>query len=810
MCTLPAYAQGPPPDVSSALAAWRSDHGNTWEIILDPETHRASTLFNGRAEGAFHPVGDAEQFQLAREFVRQASAIHGIDERTLVADRVHLLPLGQVGLTDKITVRFRQEIGGIPVRGGWVNVLLDTHGGLLSLASEALPGRVDVNPELAVPSALASSFSAFVFEREVGLRPDSVGEPVLAVFQRLVNSKRSGVLVWEVDVSGVDPQGNFHSYRYFIKAVSAPEIVGEESLVHFAFAQENIRGTVKANVTNDPEHEPDDGSNFTLTPLAYIHIRNRIAPGQPILATTNANGRFVLPIGSTNKVRIEFSGPYVDVSAFPQQSFTGACSHPEDPSANLTHDVDLLPGENDVVLTPSYDPQEVAQANVFYYINQMRDWILAVDPGDGTFDGGPIPYVGRPNRRDECDAQLKGACVTFGGQQGGFCPFDLAFSTIVLHEMGHWMNKLYRGINASAFNEGIADVWAMYITDYDVVGNGLFVERWGGNGEGFCGDCVEPTCIGSGSIQENGQPLMGALWKVREQLKGAHGEALGGGIADALFLAWMKAFSTNEIKSVIEYQWLILDDDDGILANGTPNYPSIDTAFRMNAFPGVDLGLPPALDACPDRPCGTVDFATDDFGAPLVNGQDITTPPEFGNVVSISATGIDNFGAAVFDSTPGGPNVAGPDPDLLVGLGNVLILQEDEAQTVPGIFDQPDDAKLGGTMIFDFTDPVELFSVDLIDIDTTPPSQDVTVTLFDDAGLTRVYDVPSGWTGDVFTEGPPGYRSLFLNSLADQAGFQSTASVSETAGFRPVAVVRLEIQFDGSGGVDNLTFCVTP
>ena len=66
---------------------------------------------------------------------------------------------------------------------------------------------------------------------------------------------------------------------------------------------------------------------------------------------------------------------------------------------------------------------------------------------------------------------------------------------------------------------------------------------------------------------------------------------------------------------------------------------------------------------------------------------------DFRNPVAISASGP-NLGAAIFLSTPGGPNDGGPDPDLLVDLGNVLILQSEDApgqNAVPGVFDVPNE-----------------------------------------------------------------------------------------------------------------------
>lgn len=198
-----------------------------------------------------------------------------------------------------------------------------------------------------------------------------------------------------------------------------------------------------------------------------------------------------------------------------------------------------------------------------------------------------------------------------------------------------------------------------------------------------------------------------------------------------------------------------------------------------------------------------LDFETEDDGVtPLVNGQEVTTPPAFGNVVAISASGP-NWGPAIFDSDPAGPNAGGPDPDLLVDLGNVLILQEDPTQTTPWLFDLPDDALLGGTLRFDFLEPAELLSIDLIDVCPGPPLQDVTVELVDQALKTRTYHVPGGWTGDVPAL-PPGHGTLDLTTLAPQPGLQATATAAQDRGFDASGVVSLRVHFASSGAVDRL------
>jgi len=222
------------------------------------------------------------------------------------------------------------------------------------------------------------------------------------------------------------------------------------------------------------------------------------------------------------------------------------------------------------------------------------------------------------------------------------------------------------------------------------------------------------------------------------------------------------------------------------------------------------VGLALAL-VCPTQASATtLDFEfEDDFTTPLVNGQDISTPPEFGNLVSISDAGAGHLGAAIFDSDTGGPNAGGPDPDLLVDLGNVLILQSTDspAQTVAGIFDTPDDSAAGGSIIFDFMLPSYLISIDLIDINGGAQTD---VTLTDGAGRTRLYDVPSEWTGE--NTSTQGWDTLNLTTLLAQPGLGTggSATALEDVGFDPYDVRKLEVDFSGSGGLDNLTFRTIP
>lgn len=244
-------------------------------------------------------------------------------------------------------------------------------------------------------------------------------------------------------------------------------------------------------------------------------------------------------------------------------------------------------------------------------------------------------------------------------------------------------------------------------------------------------------------------------------------------------------------------------------------------------------------DAAQGGPVFTLDFETeDDFTTPLVHGQSISSFPranrfnpfvpftadtrlEFGRLVNVSSTIIGSDGhldAAIFDSDPADTGSTG-DPNLLVGLGNLLMLQADEhSQTSLDathglLFDDPNDEASHedrGSIVFDFLLPVvHPISIDLVDIDR---GVHVELILTDHDGRQRMYEVPMDWTTDIRTA-PKGYHTLSLETLFPQPAEPNAsggdATASQDAGFNDFQVARLDVRILGSSpsaGIDNLVF----
>jgi len=554
----------PTPESAQALDQWRSDHGARWKTMTTRGTGRPDFLFGGTAAAAATPTEDAAFAAAALDFLARTEGIHGMEPETLTLDRVLLLPFGQIGSTDKMTVRFHQSVDGVPVKDGAVNVLMDMGGRLLSVQSSGLPevSEFETTATLSAAGALRSAEAAF--DAEFGLTPTSLSSPALYVVQLERDERILPALAYEVQAlwqrTDFEPEGEI----YWLDADTG-EVLRRMPAIH----NFDVTGTVYTMAT--PGTAPDSASNpETQQPVPYVQIQS--ASGS---TTTDANGNFTISgtDGPLN-ITVAYNGTYCSTNneAGSDYSFSGSVSGTG----------------NSVVLNPSSQTNVTAEANAYQSVNLMRDWVRAIIPGDNTAD-----FIANANCNisSNCNAYFNGNSINFYTSGGGCV--NTAYSTVVAHEEGHWLNVRYgTGNGGDGMGEGNADVFGMYLYDDPIVGmnfcgSGCHV-RNGNNNRQFCGDS-NSACYGG--VHADGEPWMGAAWKVRRNLKTTNGNANGSLIADTLFLGWMNSYNQTQIRSVIETQWLTLDDTDGNIDNGTPNYQDIDAGFREQGFPGYDLDL---------------------------------------------------------------------------------------------------------------------------------------------------------------------------------------------------------------------------
>jgi len=241
------------PRLTQHLSQWRAEHGSNWELRLRPRTGYAQLLFGGRRTGPLEPQTDAEWFHNGRFFVEAAQQLFGVESATLRDAKVMLLPLGQINTTDKMSVQFRQELGGIPVEGGSVHVLLDMQGRLLSIQSNATPQLMSLERDVTLSADAALELGRTDFLQRAGALTAQT-QPELIFAQADAGAQRITRLAWTFELrfeeAGSEPQ----ALAYFVDAANGA-LLKTENLIHYF----DVNGTVTTMAS--PGVNPDSARN---------------------------------------------------------------------------------------------------------------------------------------------------------------------------------------------------------------------------------------------------------------------------------------------------------------------------------------------------------------------------------------------------------------------------------------------------------------------------------------------------------------------------------------------------------------------
>ncbi|MGB0330652.1 MAG: hypothetical protein ACPGPE_02400 [Planctomycetota bacterium] len=486
------------------LADWRAEHGDSWRLLTNPRTGTVELLFGGRSNSPFEPNTNepAAWFTLARHWVEQTYPMHGVESDQLVEERFRFMPLGQVNSTDKITVRFEQVVNGIPVEDGAVNVLFDTSGRLLSVHSTAAPTLTHPSGKPTTGAGFAALVAARAFKDEFGVQPNQMGEARLVHAHSERGEVKTWDLAWEVDATFDNGEDQPLGRRYSIDATGRDVLKSENTIHNF-----DVFGTIRANAT--PGLTADRAAN-PPTPIAMPRTRIVSSAGT---VETDRDGNFTITgVNTPIDLTVDYFGAFTNVNndAGADYSITFQGVQPNQ--------------QNDLLMNPSPSQTLTSQANAQLHINVLRDFIRDTFPTDPTADFRATANV---NLSSNCNAFFNGSSTNYYTAGGG-CN-NTAFSTVVAHEMGHWLNQRYgTGNGNDGMGEGNADVFAMYCYDDSVVGRffttGGGSVRNGNNTRQFCGD-NNPGCYGG--VHANGEVWMGAAWKVRENLNASLGNAAG-------------------------------------------------------------------------------------------------------------------------------------------------------------------------------------------------------------------------------------------------------------------------------------------
>ena len=171
--------------------------------------------------------------------------------------------------------------------------------------------------------------------------------------------------------------------------------------------------------------------------------------------------------------------------------------------------------------------------------------------------------------------------------EGGGCQATATIPDVAYHEYGHAINdhryNSTAGMWNGALNEGTADIWALSLTEYPVLGEGWYLNDPNSNVREYDSVIkVYPQDL-VGEVHADGEIICGAFWRTYENL-GSMQHALD--LFSSLYDGGPDGPDGTEgiIYTDVLLEFLYSDDDDGNIFNGTPNDIAIVDAFATHGI----------------------------------------------------------------------------------------------------------------------------------------------------------------------------------------------------------------------------------
>ncbi len=445
------------------------------------------------------------------------------------------------------SVGFRQHYRGRPVLGGQVSFRFKADR-LVALGSEALP---DVQANLTSTPIDVATAQARAQADVLTVAAEASASAVEGPFILPIvddGGVRAYREVLRVTVDASRPIGRFAVYL----DAATGEPVAREQLLRFASGKLQF-------------HVPTRGPQGVRADLPATRLNVQIAG---VAANTDKLGALTIPDGPAVAVALGVEGALVKVV-----NKAGAAA---------TKDLMLSPGGTSVWTAMD---DEVVDAQLAAYVSAgvVKEYVRGIAPDFAYLDG---KLQVRVNINDVCNAFSEGDQINFFIAGQG-CENTGRISDIVYHEFGHSVHSqaLIEGVGAfdGALSEGISDYLGMTINNDSGLGRGFFVDSPDGPLRELNPDNKEkrwPEDL-HGEVHDDGEIIAGTLWDLRTALRTKLG--VGPGTAQTDHIWFESIRRAVDIPSMYP-EALLADDDDGDLANGTPNECEINQAFHAHGL----------------------------------------------------------------------------------------------------------------------------------------------------------------------------------------------------------------------------------
>ncbi len=544
-----ALAAQDPGSHNSAVAQLRQAFPGVRLHVDEAQVHR----FYGKPMTTAATPDEAVDAWLANH-----SGVFGVGELDLAIDRIDSIQYGE-----KTVYAFRQHLAGLPVEYSHLRLLtlnadLDGNSRVVYvaglLAEEPAGGFPALNLDAGQALELIRGQSDYA-------ELSQWSQPELVVFFG-ETERQPAVRAWKFAGDNGD-LANRRRYTFYVDAATGD----------LAYRRDDILDVdVSGNLAGlgSPGTLPDIPANPPVE-MPILDNLVRISGGNS--AYSDIFGDFVISHGGSADVTVLTDlnqGRWADVNNLA----TGGV-------LSLSQSV-TPPGPADFLFNATPSEYFTSQVNGFTATSLTHNYFKDRAP---SFNGLDTRMPVNVNLNDVCNAYYDYSSINFF-RAGGGCN-NSAYSTVVSHEYGHHIVNVL-GLAQGAFGEGYGDVVGMLIYDTDVVGE--YFRTTGGNIREPYAAGVDYPC--SGEIHYCGQTLGGVWWGIRLNFGTTYGSQPGLDITQQLQVDWSLITSggsgNDSAHPATAIEVLTVDDDDGDIGNGTPNYADI-----CDAFGQFNINCPP-------------------------------------------------------------------------------------------------------------------------------------------------------------------------------------------------------------------------
>ena len=442
-------------------------------------------------------------------------------------------------------ISFYQQYNGLDVIDSRLYVKMNKQNEILIFGLDVFTDiNLSVNPLISSSDALlfASSDLPFVIS-------ESNVEENLKILPVPESGKYTYHLVYVVNVKTTNHIGPAH-YMCYVDA-NTGNLLMRKNEVKFELPQANIH--VEGEVYTSNPFNPSSIVDFVDLKVRYNNTNYY----------TDSSGEVILPSNSGNATYY-LEGLYTSVrtnSVVP--SFNNSLSN-----TNVVFD---------------NSNSSIAERTAFNAVNKIHKHFKDYFP---TFTG--LDFAMETNvdiTTSTCNAFYSGGTVNFYAEGGG-CNASGKIPDVAYHEYGHAIND-YRYNNSGmwngALNEGTADIWALSLTEYPVLGEGWLLNDPNSNVREYDSVWkVYPQDL-VGEVHADGEIICGAFWDTYLNL-GSMQQAMS--LLANIYDNGPDGPNGSEgiIYTDVLLEFLYADDNDGNIFNGTPNDNAIVDGFAKHGI----------------------------------------------------------------------------------------------------------------------------------------------------------------------------------------------------------------------------------